>query len=140
MKLGSLAAARPALYDRNATGIVATYENDLAPHALTTRWTVTVAAGKKAIVESAYLSSWRITVATAVGPVFNAINYTSGGSTGRALVAQYVNNTLYYREVYTLGQGITLYAAETLVYSTEDTSTGGQLRVSGTAKLTTFDA
>lgn len=139
MRVGSFAVARPNYYDRNASGVSGQYSNDLAPHATTTRFTSTCPAGKKYITEGWYLSSWRISAATAVGSVENFLTFQTASGGGRIIEAQYVNNTLYYREVYSGGTNITLYPSDYIVFTTADGSTGGQIRISCNVKFTSFD-
>ena len=140
MKVSSFAVARPAFYDRNASGVSSSYSNDLTPHASTTRFTATCPAGKKYILEAWYLSSWRIQVATVVSAVENYMTYLTASGGGYIIQSTYVNNTAYYREVYTGGTSITLYPTDTLVYTTADASTGGQIRLAANVKFTVFDA
>ena len=139
MRVSSYAVARPAYYDRNASGVSGQYSNDLAPHATTTRFTSTCPAGKKYILEGWYLSSWRISAATASGSVENLLTFQTASGGGYIAQATYVNNTLYYREVYYGGTNITLYPADYIVYTTADASTGGQIRVAANVKFTSFD-
>lgn len=140
MRVGSFAVARPNYYDRNAAPVIGAYNGDVAPHAITTRWTTTVASGKKVQVESHLLSTFRLTAATVVSTVAATIGYTSGSTTAYVAFTLFVNNTLYYREVAQGGQSITLYSGDTLFMTTEDLSTGGTMRYNGYFKGTTYDA
>ena len=140
MRVGSFAVARPNYYDRNATPVIGAYGADLAPHATTTRWTTTVATGKKVQVESHLLSTFRLTGASALGTVVATVGYTSGATTAYVAFTLIANNTLYYREVQSGGLGITLYSGDTLFMTTEDLCTGGTIRYNGYFKGTTYDA
>lgn len=136
MKLGSLASARSAYYDRNATSTTQEYGADLAPHATTTRWTVTVGAGKKQFVEFARTSIYRTSVAT-VASLFedrvrvagiNFLTSTSSGNTVGTFVQQTVTGT------------ITLYAGDVIIADTYDLSTGGTVFHTIGYRATQFDA
>ena len=50
MKITSYAVARPQYYDRGAVSTFFSYAATLSQHAATTRWTTTVAAGKKLLL------------------------------------------------------------------------------------------
>lgn len=139
MKLGSLSAARPAFYDRNATSTLLNYGNSLAPHAPTTRWTTTVAAGKKANVETSMVMYYRITAATAASEYSCDQLITSGATTSRPLYAVSNSNTTYNQYAQFLVT-YTLFAGEQLDFRTYDASTGGTMYFQGSAKLTIFDS
>ena len=140
MRLGSLASARPNYYDRNAAGYLGAYANDLAPHANTTRWTTTIAAGKKMQVESHFISAFRLTASTVVGLVSANLLHTSGATTAYLAFNMFSNNTAFFRETFGAGTSMTLYAADVMSYTTEDLSTGGTIRFHGYLKGTTYDA
>jgi len=141
MRVSSFAVARPAYYDRNATTGVFSYDAaNIAPHSLTTRWTTTVAAGKKAFVESGTARLIRYTAATLAGQANVQIQVTSG-----ATQIDLFNCFLYSNTVNTLVTGsvptqVTLYAGETLAATTADASTGGTTYIGMFGKTTTFDA
>lgn len=140
MKLGSLSSARPSIYDRNATGTMLFYNaNGVAPHAETTRWTQTVAAGKKAIVEGMYTAKWRDGAAGAASLVWSMVKITSGGNT--AVVSGIIDAqaTTYITSYMGLAGAMTIYAGETVFGVTADISTGGTNAYWNTAKITTFD-
>lgn len=142
MRVGSFAVARPNYYDRNATSKQSSYVGGpLAPHSVTTRWTYTVPAGKKAYVESCYVDIIRGSAATS-GPSCKAfIRVTTSDSTIGTLCATggefNTLNALISQTVSNVG----LLAAGDLVQSDSyDNSTGGTLYIVMTAKYTQFDA
>ena len=79
MKVSSYAVARPNYYDRGATSVIGTYESaNIAPHGATERWTYTVAAGYRLLIENLLLSNYRATTATVSGPVYAYVVVASG--------------------------------------------------------------
>ena len=140
MKLGSLSSARPSIYDRNASGSLLGYTgNSIAPHALTTRFTQTIASGKKAVVESAFTQIWRDSAPGASGPFWGLVQLTSGATTVNMVGVLTATTTLYQGLAQTQAGQVTLYAGETIAGVTSDTSTGGTTAYWISAKLTVFD-
>ena len=139
MRVGSLAAARPAFYDRNAAGNVASYGATVAPHGVTTRWTITIAAGKKAFSELLVIYMERNTAATTPGTLLGIWQCNSG-----TFVNQYsTSNTVGYVSSQTYTPTTTLYAGETSSALTADGSSGatpGTVTFVINFKYTTFDA
>lgn len=136
MRISSYAVARPAYYDRNATSSYATYDVILAPATNTTRWTTTVAAGKKLLVEQAISQVYRITAATVVGNYGAQIWHVgqlfhTSSSSSNSVGLQYQTQTT---------GGVTLYAGETMYAVTYDTSTGGTVSMLMNYKGTLYDA
>jgi hypothetical protein len=136
MRVGSFAVARPSYYDRNAVSTTQQYGVDLAPHATTTRWTATVAAGKKQFVEFARTSIYRTSVAS-VGSLYedrvriagiNFLTSTSSTNTVGAFVQQTVTGA------------ITLYEGDVIIADTYDLSTGGTVFHTIGYRATQFDA
>ena len=140
MRLSSLASARPAYYDRNATSSLQSYNGSVAPHSATTRWTVTIATGRKAIIEQSTVTYTRLTAATTLGLAENSIQITSGATTAYATVIYQYNNAVYANGVQATGAMPTLYAGETLACTTYDQSTGGTVFYHASSKLTLYDA
>ena len=141
MKLGSLASARPAYYDRNAASLALSYDQaGIAPHAVTTRVTTTVAAGRKTLVESLCLIIVRDAVATVVGNQF-LLTYTQSGAIGINIQqAIQRSNTLSSTTAIATAYGITVYAGEQFRVDSADSSTGGSATYTVGVKGTTFDA
>lgn len=141
MKLGSLASARPAYWDRNPTERADTYENTLAPHSYTTRFTYTVAAGKKAFVDTAFCATIRGTVATVAGDVLSKIALTPISATTVPLIrANQYANTYGEKTYQNLGGSILVLAGGVLIGQTYDSSTGGQCAYNLSYHLVEFDA
>ena len=141
MKIGSLAAARSAFYDRNATSGLADYAgSSIAPHALTTRWTITCAASKKINLEFMRASVKRDTAATTLATVYVVGRVTSGASTGDIVYIMVQDNTLTFRTDQIVPSGVTLYAGESVAAQTLDNCTGGTMSYSISSKYTIFDA
>lgn len=139
MRLSSLAAARPAYYDRNATSVADGYFADVGPHATTVRFTRTVAAGKKLVVEFANSSVLRTTVAAPVGTYVAYINVQS--TTGLRLTDIFSrDNTLYFSTRQATPASVTIYAGEQYTGETYDLSTGGTITYLHQIKGTQYDA
>ena len=141
MKITSYAVARPQYYDRNASTVVLTYYSfNTAPHSSTTRWTTTVAAGKRVLVEQGVSVSRRTTAATVLGDVLNQQKIV-GTPLDIFIIPGYLyNNTLNVTERQTLPTQFTVYAGETFYCTTADTGTGGGVEYVNSAKCTQFDA
>jgi hypothetical protein len=139
MKLGSLAGARAQYYDRNATSLLMNYADAVSPALLTTRWTTTITAGKKAYVETSMVMQYRITAATFVGEYSCDQQISSGATHSRPLYVVSNSNATFIQTFQFLVT-YTLFAGETLQFRTYDTSTGGIMYFQGNAKLTIFDA
>ncbi len=141
MRISSYAVARPAYYDRNATAYAQAYDLSLvAPHVLTIRFTTTVAAGKKLLLEHLSSTMIRQSVAAPVGDVYIAPSVTTGASTypiTRTYSNANVAGTTTYSQVVS---GVTLYPSDVFTVSTFDGSTGGTMWYTIGAKGTTYDA
>ena len=140
MKLGSLAAARPALYDRNATSQINSGTYNVGPHALTTRITVTVATGKKLLLETLNYTVARLTAATLVGEYQAYWQVTSGANSAYLVSSPLYSNTVALIDRVQLATQTTIYVGETLTMATYDGSTGGTVSYGGNLKGTIFDA
>ena len=140
MRVSSYAVARPAFYDRNAASAVALYLAQTGPHALTTRWTYTVASGKKLIVEVTPCRILRQTVAAPVGLIATEIQLTTGASLLVMLSNYMTDNTPNVPYQKDSAASYTMYAGETLTAVTVDNSTGGVVQYSQVMKGTLFDA
>lgn len=136
MKLGSLSAARPQYYDRNAASISGNYGATVGPHGATTRFTYTVPAGKKCIAEAVFSSVTRATVATTAG----LVGIYAGTSTVRSVNIVTTNNTV---PVCVQDKGttqLTVYAGATFTGVSSDASTGGTNEIIIQFNGTEFDA
>jgi len=141
MRVGSFAVARPAYYDRNATSTLQSYGADLAPHTTTTRFTTTVAAGTKLIVEVAQAFTMTTSAATTAGRGFSQVQVTSGGtSVDLARVDQIQLSTSQAATQQLIPLSLTVYAGETVTGVTFNGSTGGTLFHVAAFKGTTYSA
>ena len=141
MKVTSYAVARPNYYDRNATGTSVRYlAGGIAPHAQTTRWTVTIAATFKGVAE---IASGRIageTAPTVAGAMIIGIDTYSGGVYSTVLFIQQTS-AASLPVVYTAYPiTLSLYASDQLLGFTSDASTGGTGNYRVDAKYTTYTA
>ena len=136
MKVTSYAVARPAYYDRNSATSFQAYDNTVSPHNYTVRWTTTVAAGKKLLVESSYTEVSRSTTATIAGIYYGRI------SVGSVYINSVISssNVLNAVAVVPLVSAVTVYAAEAIVGATSDQSTGGTLYFNVAYKGTLYDS
>jgi len=140
MKVTSYAVARPAYYDRNAIAAISSYGAVVAPAYYVTRWTRTIAAGKKAYIEVATSVINRATVASVAATQEGFFTLTSGASTIDLVSTQSLSNTVGVLTEKSLSIPVTLYAGETLDGKTNDQSTGGTVYLQVAAKFTIFDA
>lgn len=141
MRVGSFAVARPSYYDRNATTSIASYGGDTAPHAPTTRFTTTIAAGKKMLVEVTEVYTFTTTAPVTAGRGYSQIQVTSGGNVvciGR--IDQIQSATVNALSNLVLPQSVTVYAGETVTGSTYNGSIGGTLFHNVAYKATMYDA
>ena len=141
MKVTSYAVARPAYYDRTAVSVVQNYSAILAPHAQTTRWTTTVAAGRKMNVELANVRMVTASAATVKGNYnYAAIYIVSGAVTFSLCDLIHPSNTVNAPVYFQMSGVPTLYAGETLYAVTADDSTGGTVQYLEAAKATDYAA
>ena len=80
MKITSYAVARPQYYDRNAVSTFFSGGGTYAQHATTTRWTTTVAAGKKMLnaISSSLLKSLEQEIIDIWTPVYESKDAQEG--------------------------------------------------------------
>ena len=142
MRVSSYAVARPAAFDRNPVQTVKSYASfSLAPAALTSRWSYTVPAGKRAVMTSGNIFVQRNTVATSVGQNQYEIYVAPVGVGATAFMQFYdSDNTLNRSLTLVISQGPLLNATDVVAAQTRDTSTGGSNNVSISATFTEFDA
>jgi hypothetical protein len=141
MKVTSYAVARPAYYDRGAASINKAYgASGIAPHVNTTRFTYTVPAGRKCVVENICVSIYREGVASPIGQVFGYV-VLFDGSTYCNLVNLYTAaNTVGATSTNIVGNGATVYAGEQIIGGTWDLGTGGTNDFRLNAKGTEYNA
>ena len=139
MRLSSLASARSAYYDRNATATYSTYVAGVVPHTYTVRWTFTCAAGKKAIMEAATITIAVQGVATVNGSRESFIRVTNP-SQATMLYGVLTTNTGGALTFVASPTQPTFYAADTITGNTYDSSTGGTTYFDVNGKFTSYDA
>jgi hypothetical protein len=138
MKLGSLAGARPEYYDRNPVVINgAFYGSAIAPHATTTRWTVTNPSTKKAYIDAGSISIMRVTAATTASMGFSAIEQPAG-----YVVLNVVYSTNTINAVTNMALSGTIYVGpgDSVLGITYDGSIGGTIFYTNYAHGVQFDA
>jgi len=136
------AVARPAWYDRNPTtqNFYISVLNQ-APHTTTERFSRTIPAGKKAMVEVGQCSLVRRTAATTLQAAQAFLSITpSGGYETPLLTAHLFDNTVGARADAFIGQSVTLNAGDIIKGYTFDSSTGGAIDYNMCLKITEFDA
>ena len=136
MKVTSYAVARPNYYDRTAVSTFQTYDASPAPHAQVTRWTTTVAAGKKLVIEQFVVGYYVVTAGSVAG------NYGSQlYVVGQLLTTVGAATNVVGTNIYTNQTGlVTVYAGEAIYASTYNYTTGGAISHLANFKGTTFDA
>ena len=141
MKVSSYAVARPADYDRNAVSTIQSYGADTAPHVTTTRFTTTVAAGTKLIVEVALAFTMTTGVATVSARGFSQVLVASGGNNvDLSRIDQIQLTTSLAATQQLIPLQLTVYASETVVGNTANGSTGGTMFHVVSFKGTTYAA
>jgi len=142
MKVSSFAVARPTYWDRNATSNIQNGNTGaVGPHGEATRWTVTIAAGKKAFVDAASLDTCRYTVSSVAGLYYSAIRFTpSGGSACTILGHQALNNLVGSSVTLNLGGSLLALAGDALTAIDAFDSTGGTINFSQQMHYIVFDA
>lgn len=140
MRVSSYAVARPAYYDRNAVATYSTYTSSgIAPHTYTVRWTYTVAAGKKAIMEFATILLSTQTPATVNGSREGYLRVISP-ATASLLYVVHTSNTSGSISIVINPTQPTFYAADSITGNTFDSGTGGTVYYDMSGKFTAYDA
>jgi len=141
MKITSYAVARPQYYDRNAVSTFFSYGATLGPHAPTQRWTTTVAAGKKLLVEQG--EGFLLTVVAAAIPLRVLVQGTiTDGTYLTSFIAVDIQQSANLSQCSTLVTypGITVYAGETAYGTTYNGSATGTVAFFVGLKGTTFQS
>jgi len=138
----SQASPRAMYYDRNPTVIFKWWaSNDVAPHALTDRWSYTVPTGKKAFLESVLLQVLRTATATTPLRPRSGISYQPYGQAMEFMFLAYLRaNTLYDRDKVVVGWAGVMAVGDLIIGRTWDDSTGGTNDYLNYAKIMQFDA
>lgn len=136
------AAARAAPADRNPTSKGHTYQaTGVAPHGATTRFSYTVPAGKKLVLEAAQNTALRATAAAPVGLYQSvALIVLIDANQPWLSYAWSLDNTVGARTAMNFAGPVSLLAGEQLITSTSDASTGGTVNYAAAVKGTEYDA
>ena len=142
MKVTSYAVARPMYWDRNAVETSSTYiPADLAPHAETIRFTFTVAANRKAFLDTAFIQIVRTSAYASIGEARVALFVTPSGGTQTCIMRQsIIIATVYVYQQFTLGGSVLMTAGTVLTSTTSDSCTGGLVSYQAHAHYIAFDA
>lgn len=139
---GGSSRARPNYYDRNPEGVLPDFAGSASPHALTTRDTYTVPAGRKAYLEYIGLMVRRATAATT--PLrFAAIITFFDTVLNKARNLDEVwslTNTVGSGDRDSVASSIHLTTGDIITLQTIDESTGGVVTYNLITKLTEYDA
>lgn len=142
MRTGHVASSRPQYYDRNPVGAIASFGEALtAPHNTTTRFTYTAPTGKKAFIESAFVSAVRRTAA-GTPSVMEAYLFHAPVGVGGQVIA-YITETQASVGVEKVSQYTGLgfvKASDVLRADTSDASTGGTYQYHIVLWYVEFDA
>lgn len=133
---------RKLWHDRNPVSKLFTYgAAALAPHASVQRFTYTVGASKKAMLECANLEMIRLTASgtPAIAQV-RLIITPSGGAGAEVLDATIYDGVAFSSRLVITGQFGVLYAGDQIEAYTNDASTGGTFYMRAAIKVTEFDA
>lgn len=133
--------ARPQFYDRNPVMSILSYNaGGVAPHAVTTRTSLTVPAAKKAWLDGLWLRITRQTAPAGAGLVQILCPYTpSGGGAAYMNWLEMSNGAAgfsTYKDVVQLGF---LNSGDLLQIQTVDPSAGGTVDYTLACKSTTYD-
>ncbi len=113
----------------------------VAPHAGTQRWTYTVPASRKAIVEVLHTEVYRDGAPTTAGRCSVFIHYTpSGGSLTRILEWTQLLTAVGNEKSSDLAPNMLMLAGDVLTASSYDLSTGGTLLIVASAVISEFAA
>jgi hypothetical protein len=138
---GNLLPGRLDWYDRTPLAVMNNYQQTVAPHVTTVRWSYTVPAGRKAYLETAHCSLLRAVVAAPANFAAVQQKYTpSGGSTGVYVISGINTNNVGDQFALQVGASFLGFAGDAFEGSTVDQSVGGTTIMRNFAKLTEFDA
>ncbi|SRR6266542_2012916 len=128
-------------FDRNGiTKAFNYYQVIITPHAATERWSYTVPAGKKAIVEfqNIHLIRWAVAGPAALANCWTRCTLVATGIANH-LFAAILTNGVGDKDSYQSNSQFVLNAGDVISFSTGDGSTGGSMNYFGVCKVTEFD-
>lgn len=143
MRTGQPIIGRPAWYDRNPSSIMLSWDGIVTPHGATERWSYTVPAGKKAMVEALQCAVRRVTTATNPGPAWMRVYVKPAGASEQTLLLAFLSttdNTVGSRMECSIGASLTLFPGDQIRAVSFDLSDSGTILYLASAKLTLFDA
>ena len=141
MKITSYAVARPQYYDRGAVSTFFAYNATLGNHAATTRWTTTIASGKKLLLEQAEVFLLTASVAATPLRLATRVSITDGTNvTSVAAQDQQQSASLTTPNYTTVYPYITVYTGEIIYGTTFNDSLTGTVFMATAGKGTTFQS
>ena len=141
MKVSSYTVARPAPIDRNPTTYNFGYAlADGAPAAQTERLTYTIPAGKRAIIQSAFVSLIRVTVATVSARANANITVNVGAGNYSVIYCALRSNLVGERDTINITNAGQFVAATAIKLFTQDPCTGGTTDIFGGYTILEYDA
>ena len=142
MKVSSYAVARPMYWDRNAVETTSVFSGDnLAPHADTIRFTMTVAASRKTFLDTAFIQIVRTSAYASLGEARVGMFVTPSGGTETCIMRQsIIIATTYVYQQFTMGGSVLMTAGTVLKATTSDGSVGGTVSFQAHGHYIAFDA
>lgn len=141
MQVSTPASSRAQWYDRNPLAILNTSSlGGVAPHATTTRFTYTVPAGRKALVEVGFVLTERGTAAATAADAGAELVITVGATTAFAVDARVNSNVVGALAELFGGLNLSLLSGNSIAGQDFDASTTGTMTFVQTMKATEFDA
>ena len=141
MRVASLGVARPAYYDRNATSTTGSYAATVTQHTLTTRYTVTVAAGTKLLIEAAETVILTVTAAVTPLRLASRVVVTSGAITQSVCATDITQSASTTTPTFLIQPlAVTLYAGDTVTGPTFMDSVTGSAFMATSFRGTTYTA
>ncbi len=137
MRVASLGVARPVYYDRNPVRTTGGYYAAVAPHSVTTRWTITATAAQKIFIDSISISMMRATAATTSAMAFTTVDQPLNTSVSLAF---FNNATVGATVEKSPGGSILVLPGDAIAAQTTDTSTGGTIHYAVYCHGVVFDA
>lgn len=114
--------------------------SSLAPHTLTTRWTQNVPSNKYWVIESMMVSVRRATAAAPVGLVTARVRLSDNGKTTWLINYQFSDNTVDFTHQVIMSGPIYIVPLTTVVFETQDASTGGSVSYTVSGHLFEYEA
>lgn len=141
MRVASLGNARPAYYDRNATSTSGLYQAVVTQHAVTTRYTVTVASGTKLLIEAAETVILTVTAAAAPLRLAARVVVTSGANTQSLCATDMQQSASVTTPTFSIQPlAVTAYAGDTVTGTTFMDSVTGSAFMATSFRGTTYTA